>query len=173
MHQRDYILRIIEQLGVALTAIRKRILHGERTGEVREVLARTAGQGGFDLDLLKGFDLDTLLLFVMPTGEVEPARCWLMAEVLYLDGLEAKLSDRPADDSLVKARALFEMVRPAGGMLVGMPEAADRIQEIDELLDPASGPEPDGGVVRSRRARARRRRSAVGEAATSLPVEAT
>lgn len=162
MHQRDYILRIIEQLGVALSAIRKMILRRERAGEAREALAQTAGQVGFDLDLLKGFDLDTLRLFVMPTGEVEPARCWLMAEILYLDGLDAKLSGRPAYDSLMKARALYDLVRPAGGMLVGMPEAADRVAEIDNLLKTES--EPDGGV-RSRRARARRRRCAGWRAA--------
>lgn len=157
MHQRDYILRIIEQLGVALAAIRRRILRREESGEAREALAQAAGQAGFDIDLLRGFDLDTLRLFIMPTGEVEPARCWLMAEILYLDGLEAGLSDRPAEDSLLKARALFDMVRPAGGMLVGMPEAADRIAEIDSLLERGSGPQTDGGVARGRRARATRR----------------
>jgi len=59
-----------------------------------------------------------------------------MAEILYLDGLEATLSGDPhARDSLLKARALFEMIRPMGGMLVGLPEASQRIAEIDEKLD--------------------------------------
>jgi hypothetical protein len=157
VHQRDYILRIIEQLGVALAAIRRRILQGEKAGEVSAALARTAGQAGFDIDILRAFDLDTLRLFVMPTGEVEPSRCWLMAEILYLDDLEARLSERPAENSLMKARALFDLVRPAGGLLVGMPEAADRIAEIDKLLE-ADGTE--GGAVRRRRARVPLRRHA-------------
>ena len=67
VHQRDYILRLIEQLGGALVALRR------------------------------GFSEDTLHMFVSPTGEVEPARCWLMAELLYLDGLQAKLEERGDD----------------------------------------------------------------------------
>lgn len=168
MHQRDYILRIIEQLGVALAAIRRRILRQERTVEVRESLEAVAGQAGLDIELLRGFDLPTLRLFVMPTGEVEPARCWLMAEILYLDGLEATLSGRSADESLLKARALFELIRPAGGMLIGLPEAAERIAEIDGLLDDGPGSGPETRSVRSRRVRLARRRRQVG----SLPVVA-
>ena len=53
MHQRDYILRIVEQLGVAFAVIRRRILQRESGQKVREALARTAGQAGFDIDLLK------------------------------------------------------------------------------------------------------------------------
>ena len=159
MHQRDYILRLIEQWGVALARLRRRILRREKVGQVREDLAKTAGQAGVELELLKGFDLDTLRMFVMPTGEVEPARCWLMAEILYLDGLEAELSDRPAQESLMKARALFELIRPAGGMLVGLPEAAERIAEIDKLLDSPPGAEPPNDTIRSRRVRVARSRT--------------
>lgn len=153
VHQRDYILRIIEQLGVALAEIRRRILRQEKTATVREALARTAGQAGLDIELLRGFDLETLRLLVMPTGEVEPARCWLMAEILYLDGLEATLSGLPAHDSLLKARALFDMVRPAGGMLVGMPEAAERIAEIDKVLEAEPHSRDDPESARPRRMR--------------------
>ena len=161
MHQRDYILRMIEQLGVAFAAIRKRILQREKSDDVRGALAQTAGQAGFDIDLLKRFDLDTLRLFAMPTGEVEPTRCWLMAEILYLDGLEASLSAEAAEESLLKARALFDLVRPAGGLLVGWPEAAARIAEIDRLLDGVADIESNDGDVRSRRVRAIRRPHAV------------
>jgi hypothetical protein len=151
---------MIEQLGVAFAAIRKRILQREKSGEVREALARTAGQAGFDIDLLKQFDLETLRLFAMPTGEVEPTRCWLMAEILYLDGLEATLSAGAAAESLLKARALFDLVRPAGGLLVGWPEATARIAEIDRLLEGAADLESNDGDVRSRRVRAVRRQHA-------------
>ena len=154
MHQRDFILRIIEQLGVALAALRRRILRQEDSTAVREALARTAGQAGFDIELLRGFDLSTLHLLVAPTGEVDPTRCWLMAEILYLDGLEATLSDRDGRDSLLKARALYDLVRPAGGMLVGMPEAMERISEIDQWIE--APPESGGssGSSRPRRVRA-------------------
>ena len=104
----------------------------------------------------------------MPTGEVEPTRCWLMAEILYLDGLEASVSDRAAEDSLLKARALFDMVRPAGGLLVGWPEAAARIAEIDKLLEGGADFPTDRAGVRSRRVRATQRQQATRPLPTSV-----
>jgi hypothetical protein len=135
--QRDYILRLIEQVGAALAALRRRILG--RTGDAAvlyDELARIAGQAGFDLELLRALSGDTLHMLVSPTGEVEPARCWLMAELLYLDGLQAVTEERSVDAaaSLGKARLLFGLIEPGGGMLLGFPEAAERIREIDTLV---------------------------------------
>ena len=138
MPQRDYILRVIEQLGAALASLRRRILgRQEEPGALHDELARVAGQAGFDLELLRALSGDTLHMLVSPTGEVEPARCWLMAELLYLDGLEALAEERTEDAraSLGKARLLFGLVEPGGGMLVGFPEAAQRGREIEEILD--------------------------------------
>jgi len=143
MLQRDYILRLIEQIGAVLIALRKRILARSVTpGEARDALRDVSSRAGFDLDLLKGFSLDTLVLLVAPTGEVEPSRCWIMGEVLYLDGLQAVAEDRPLDArvSLAKAATLYRLVEPGGGMLVGFPEAATRIAEIESLLEDL----PDG-----------------------------
>lgn len=157
MPQRDYILRMIEQLGAALAELRRRILGGARASAVRDDLARTADQAGLDIDLLRNFDLATLDFFARPTGEVEPARCWLMAELLYLDGLEADLAGRDAGGSLLKARALYELIRPMGGMLVGLPEADERIAEIDRILA-----RPSEDDHRRRRSRRRVRLTAAG-----------
>lgn len=137
MHQRDYILRHIEQLGAAFVALRNLILGRKADpGRVDEELRALGGRGGMDLELLRGFSEDTLYMFVASTGEVEPARCWLMGELLYLDGLQAQLEEREHDAraSLKKARMLFTLIEPAGGMLVGIPEAAGRVEEIDERL---------------------------------------
>jgi hypothetical protein len=143
MEQRDYILRLIEQMGAALVALRNRIL-GRRADPARigEELSALAGQGGLDMGLLRGFSGDTLRMLVSPAGEVEPGRCWLIAELLYLDGLQAHLEERTGDarDSLSKARILYALVAPRGGMLVGFPEAAGRVADIEarlaELGDP-------------------------------------
>ncbi len=137
MPQRDYILRLIEQMGAALVALRNRILgRGAPSLEIRDELAGLAGRSGFDLALLRGFSGETLRMLVSPTGEVEPARCWLMAELLYLDGLQALAEDRDEDarEGLRKAKLLFGLIEPGGGMLVGLPEAGERIREIDERL---------------------------------------
>ena len=137
MPQRDYILRLIEQMGAALVALRNRILgRGAPPQEIHDELAGLASRSGFDLALLRGFSGETLHMLVSPTGEVEPARCWLMAELLYLDGLEALVDGRDdeAREGLTKARLLFGLIEPGGGMLVGLPEAGERVREIEERL---------------------------------------
>lgn len=142
MAQRDYILRLIEQMGAALVALRNRIL-GRRADPTRidEELSALAGQGGLDLDLLRGFSGDTLRMLVSPAGEVEPGRCWLMAELLYLDGLQAQVEERWEDAraSLSKAGLLYALVAPRGGMLVGFPEAAERRDDIAARLAELDG----------------------------------
>ena len=138
MHQRDYILRLIEQMGGMLAQLRRRILgRGTAPELVDQELASVASRSGFDLELLRGLTEDTLLFAVSPGGDVEPSRCWLMAEVLYLDGLQAEVEDR-LDDAVLsygKARTLFTLIEPAGGLLVGLPEAAERVDDIDARLE--------------------------------------
>ena len=137
MPQRDYILRLIEQMGAIIAALRDRIL-GRKVDHaaLQDELSALSGRAGFDLALLRGFDGETLRMLVSPTGEVEPARCWMMAEILYLDGLEADVEGRRDDAraSFDKARILYTLIEPAGGMLLGIADAADRIQEIDRRL---------------------------------------
>src|SRR5665811_1976761 len=106
MAQRDYIFRLIEQMGAAMVAMRNQILGRKVDPEqIRQEMSGLAGQSGFDLDLLRGFSADSLHMLVAPTGEVEPGRCWLMAEILYLDGLQAEVEERypEALESLMKA----------------------------------------------------------------------
>jgi hypothetical protein len=142
LERRDYILRIIEQMGSALVALRNRILgrHGSPV-RIEEDLRALAGRGGVDLEVIRGLSGDTLLMLVSPGGEVEPGRCWLIAELLYLDGLEADVEGRVDDArlSLVKARTLYALVAPGGGMLVGFPEAEDRFRDIDARLGQLEG----------------------------------
>lgn len=137
MPQRDYILRLIEQIGAALVAMRNRILGRQEDPLTLDAeLAALAGRAGFDLDLLRTLTGETLVMLVSPTGEVEPTRCWLMAELLYLDGLQALEEGRSNDGttSLEKALLLYRFIEPAGGMLVGFPEAGERVAEIEALL---------------------------------------
>ena len=138
MPQKDYILRQIEILGAALIALRKRILGGEVDGaEVEASLQEVSQKGGMALDLARATSPETLRMLVAPTGEIEPGKCWLLAEALYLDGLQIRLEGDPAAalDSLAKAHMLFSLLKPMGAFLVGFPEAAERIREIDELVE--------------------------------------
>ena len=137
MSQRDFLLRQIEALGQLLIAVRELIRGGRaQEGEVEARLQEVAGQSGLDLDLARAASPDTLHLLIAPTGEVEPGRCWLLAETLYLDGVRAQMVedlDR-ASDSLRKSRMLFSLLQPMGAFLVGFPEAAERIEEINGIL---------------------------------------
>ena len=138
MTQRDFLLRQIETLGQLLIAIRKMILGGEADGaSVETRLQEVSGKGGMDLALARAATPETIRLLIAPTGEVEPGKCWLLAETLYLDGLNAHLSgdEERALDSFAKARMLFGLLAPMGAYLVGFPEASERIREIDGYLD--------------------------------------
>lgn len=136
MTQSDWILRVIEQAGMILVELRNRIL-GRTTDrqEVDRTLASALGDARLDLSLARGADAETLALLVAPTGEVEPGRCWLVAEVLYLDGLQASLEEREeeARASLLKARRLYGLLEP-GSLTLELPEARERLDEIEALL---------------------------------------
>lgn len=138
MVQRDYILRMIEQMGMILIRLREIIL--KRTvapAEVRKELQAVLTGVGFDLALVTLADAVTLEQMVAPTGELEPGRGWLVAETLYLVGLESALDDRPeaARLSFDKALRLYRLLAPDAVLPSGFPEAKDRIAEIQRHLD--------------------------------------
>ena len=125
-----------------LIALRKAILGGAAGREVVEATLRRAASGaGMELELARALSADALPAMVAPTGEVEPARCWVLAEALMTDGVnrlhlgESEL----ARSSLAKAAVLFDLVAPWGAYLTGFPEARERIEEIEELLGSLEG----------------------------------
>ncbi len=138
MMQRDYILRMIEQMGMILVRLREFIL--KRTvapAQVRQELASVLTGVGFDLSLVTLADVATLEQMVAPTGELEPGRGWLVAETLYLHGLESALEDQAeaARLSFDKALRLYSLLAPDVILPSGFPEAHDRIAEIRRRLD--------------------------------------
>ncbi|UCC24949.1 MAG: hypothetical protein JSU98_14625 [Gemmatimonadales bacterium] len=136
MAQRDFILRMIERFGQMLIALRNRILRGDHPQQIEDSLLAGSQQVGVDLALVRSFTLESLLMFVGKEGQLELDRAWLMAEILSLDGLQsARLGQvEPARDSLLKARALYDLVGSSGSMLIGVPDIRDRLREIDEAL---------------------------------------
>jgi hypothetical protein len=137
MQRSDYILRMIERLGQMLIRLRKLIAGGADAENVGDELRNIARVGAVDIDIARLASRDTLLMFVAPEGEVEPTRCWLLAELLYLDGLQARAEGRDGDarSSFEKAVSLFELVEPGGVHLLGWPEASERIAQIHTLVD--------------------------------------
>lgn len=140
MDQRDYILRMIEQIGRVLAELRRRILRGQGDPtEHREQLNAAARQGNVDLELARGFTPETLVMLVSMGGEVEPGRAWLLAELLYLDGLDVHLTGRHdrAAASLSRALVLYRLIGPGSMRLAAFTEIPERIAEIEALLDAA------------------------------------
>jgi hypothetical protein len=136
MYHRDYILRLIERFGQALIALRNRILKREQEqavtlAEIREI----AEQAGLDYDVARRLDPSTLLMWLSPGGQVEPPRMWLMAELLYLEGLQARSSD-PAGGRADFERALAILVRlPADWRPSDdFSSVGERVGELEGLL---------------------------------------
>lgn len=126
--QRDYMLRMIEQMAAAIARLRKRILGGDPGSG--EELQQTASMYGVDMHTARAVDAETLLLLMSPTGEPEPGRCWVTAELLYLDALSMENggNEVEAAHGFAKALLLYETIDAT--MLGGLPEAGERIAEL-------------------------------------------
>jgi hypothetical protein len=165
MEQRDYILRMIEQFGRFALALRRLITGGGAGSQrARDQLTSVAQNAGLDLDLARVATAETLLMLAAPTGELDPARCWMYAETLYLDGLDAELSGdvERAWSAYGRARALFAAVAPMGAFLVGFPEARERIEEIDDRMAALESGDDGGAGSQRRRGRRGRQRAPAG-----------
>ena len=137
MAQRDYILRLIEQMGQMLIELRNQILgRAASPKDVADGLERVAAQTGIDLALARSATPETLQMLVAPTGDVEPGRCWLVAEMMAVDGLEAEMGGRDVDAlaAYERALALFSLIGPGGAFLVGFPEASERVEELEDRM---------------------------------------
>lgn len=143
--QTDYILRLIERIGVLLATIRKLILAGGDPSEVSVRLQAVANEAGYDLQLLQTLDLESIVAVVAPGGEVDVARTWVLGELLLLSGLQASGLEDPefSRAQLTKSRALFELLGTSASVTRHFPEARVRISEIDSELE-SMGPLPPG-----------------------------
>jgi hypothetical protein len=130
--QRDYILRMIEQMAAVIARLRQRIVGGDATAG--EDLRQTAGLYGLDLDAVRAVDAETMLLLLAPNGQPDVSRTWLMAELLYLDGLRLEAEDdaRAAHHAYARALLLYNSLEPS--TIGGLPEAGERIGELRARL---------------------------------------
>ena len=136
MQRRDYIMRMIEQLGVAILRIRDMIARKATPAEIRSEMNATAASAGIDLEMAKLASPDTVLSLMSIGGEINPSRCWLTAELLMVDAMEAEAGER-IDDALLsyeKALRLYGLLEPGGAFIVGWPEAATRAEEVTHRM---------------------------------------
>lgn len=135
-HNRDYIMRMIEQMGQVLISIRNAILgRAGSPAEMEGKLSSAATRIGFDLSLARAATPETILMLIAPFGEVEPGRCWMVAEVLFLDGLQAEAEDRFDDamDAFEKSLPLYRLLEP-GALHLELPEAVERVKAVENAL---------------------------------------
>jgi hypothetical protein len=136
VYRRDYILRLIERFGRALRTLRDRILKREvdaatAVAEIHDV----AEQAGIDLDLARRLDPASLSLWLAPGDDVDQPRLWLIAELLYLTGLQTTGTDAAAargdfERSLMLHSRLPADWKPSDGFVT----AGERVAELRIFL---------------------------------------
>ena len=143
MPQRDYILRMIEQIGGVLAQLLRRIMGREISREELQRELQAVGRSlGTDFDLAHQVTPETMLMLISPSGDIEPGRCWVLGEMFYLEALDAKLAgdEGAAMDRLARAHLLFSAVSGRHSTLPGFPEAAERLRDIARLRDELDPP---------------------------------
>jgi hypothetical protein len=133
MYRRDYVLRIIERFGRMLIALRNHILQREvEADDVRAQLGEVAREAGLDMEIARRLDPAALLMWLAPTADFDAPRLWLMAELLYLEALDARASSAEGGGraDFARALALFEHLPPDWKPTDGFVTAAARAEEI-------------------------------------------
>ena len=142
MYRHDYILKLIERFGAALISLRDRILR--RTREETSVAAEIheiARQAGLDLTVARQLEPASLLMWLAPTGQPDPAKLWLMAELLYLEGFRAKgLGEERWRGDLERALAILITLPPDWRPDERLTAAGERAKEIRMLLGSSGEP---------------------------------
>lgn len=139
MYRRDYILRIIEQFGRALAALLGKITGRQLSPiEVHDQIAVVASQSGLQLDVARALDPVMLLMWLAPRGDddIDPGKFWLMAELLFLEGLQAREegNDLRARADLERAHLILSRLDAAWRPQADLASAGERLAEIDRLM---------------------------------------
>ena len=142
MYRHDYILKLIERFGAALVSLRDRILRRARDEiSVRAEIHEIAREAGLDLAVARSLEPDSLLMWLAPTGQPDPAKLWLMAELLYLEGLDAKSSGgREWQGDLKRAHAILVTLADDWRPGEAFTTAGERAREISALLQRIDDP---------------------------------
>lgn len=137
MYRQDYILRLIEQFARTLSGLLNRIRRREMTAaEVQSEIGALARQTGLDLEVALALDPNMLLVWLAPRGEMDPGRFWLMAELLFLAGVQFHKdgAEAQAVSHLERASVILRKLEPAWRPQPDLASAAERLEEIQLIL---------------------------------------
>jgi hypothetical protein len=139
MYRRDYILRLIEQFSRVLAVLLNKITGRQMSpAEVHAQVAEIAVQSGLQLDVARSLDPTMLLMWLAPRGEIDPGKFWLMAELLFLEGMQAHeegLADRARAD-LQRARVILSRLEADWRPQPDLASVAERLEAIAAMLGP-------------------------------------
>lgn len=139
IHNKDFILRLIEELGEGLAELLREAEQADAAerDELERRIQGIARRAGLDLDLAEGLAAETLGILVAPMGTVDAGRCVLLGELLLLRGAvsESAGEKQRAIDRFTRARLILSMIDPRDARSldedVGI---SGRIAELDRRL---------------------------------------
>jgi hypothetical protein len=138
MYRYDYVLRLIERLAQVLRTVRDRLLQRQLSNEdLRAEIQEIAREAGLDLALARRLDPATLATWIAPHPDpVNADRVWLMAELLYVEALNARAEgdERQADGDCRRALALFTRIASDWRPGSDAPSAGERVAELQALV---------------------------------------
>lgn len=137
MFRQDYIMRLIEQFGRALAALLGKITGRQLSPtEVHAQIAAVATQSGLSLDIARSLDPTMLLMWLAPRGEIDPGKFWLMAELLFLAGMQAREEGDAtrAQADLDRARLLLLKIEPGWRPQDDLASVGERLAEVEAAL---------------------------------------
>jgi hypothetical protein len=129
LDRRDYLLRLLEQMGRAVARVRE-LLTGQFVAEAAREIEVVAQQAGVPLALVRVLSADSLSPVLSTAGEPDSLKRLLAAEYLYVEAL------RHAPDAVdLFARAL-ELYRGVGPLADAALTAAvtERITDLERRL---------------------------------------
>ena len=113
--------------------------------EVHAQIAAVASQSGLQLDVARSLDPAMLLMWLAPRGDadIDPGKFWLMAELLFLEGMHARAEGHveAARADLDRARLILSKLPPDWRPQTDLSTAGERLEDIANAL---SAPPQDG-----------------------------
>ena len=132
MDRRDYLLRLMEQLGRVMARVRE-LVTGRSIDAAAGELERFAQEAGVPLALLRVLDGDSQTIMLRTAGEPDPAKQLLAAEYLYVQALRAPAVE--ADALRARALELYRSVDPLNNPALSR-AVADRIATLSRKEPP-------------------------------------
>jgi hypothetical protein len=97
-----------------------------------------ASQSGLQLDVARSLDPAMLLMWLAPRGEadLDPGKFWLLAQLLFLEGMHAREEGRveAARADLDRARLILLKLPPDWRPQTDLATAGERLEDISRAL---------------------------------------